>query len=81
MGKTYEHYEGPLASIRIKVSLSTLKSLTKMVLKYVLYITSVYPHKIILLAYTYISCSYSISAFFKAYQIIPSVTPLRAGFL
>lgn len=54
----------PLILIRIKVFLSVLlQSLTKMVLNYILCITSVYPHKTFLLAYTDIWCPYSISAF------------------
>lgn len=53
-----------MTSIRIKISLSMLlQSLTKMVLNYILCITSVYPHKTLLLVYTDISCPYPISAF------------------
>lgn len=54
----------PLTLIRIKVSLyMLLQSLTKMVPNYILCITCVYSHKTLLLAYTDISCPYSISAF------------------
>lgn len=54
----------PLNLIMIKVSLyMLLQSLTKMMPNYILCITCVYPHKTLLLAYTDISCPYSISAF------------------
>ena len=55
--KHYEvHQQVLLTLIRIKVRLSMLlQPLTKMVLNYILCITSVYP--------TDISCSYSVSAF------------------
>ena len=60
VGEIQKHYEVHqqvlLTLIRIKVRLSMLlQPLTKMVLNYILCITSVYP--------TDISCSYSVSAF------------------